>query len=52
MTFDDMLTQVVDLLRREDRVAYRVLKRRFGVDGFDPKDIQKAKVMLDELKEN
>ncbi len=32
MTFDDILTAVVDLLQREGRVAYRVLKRRFSID--------------------
>src|SRR5215470_17522243 len=32
MTFDEVLAQVQELLRREGRVAYRVLKRRFGID--------------------
>src|SRR5262245_17555475 len=32
MTFDDMLTQVRDLLQREGRVSYRALKRRFNLD--------------------
>ena len=32
MTFDDILTAVVDLLQREGRVAYRALKRRFSID--------------------
>ena len=31
-TFDEVLAQVIDLLRREGRVAYRVLKRRFALD--------------------
>ena len=32
MTFDEILTQVTELLQRESRVAYRVLKRRFALD--------------------
>ena len=32
MTFDEILTAVVELLQRESRVAYRVLKRRFDID--------------------
>jgi len=32
MTYDEVLTQVLALLRREQRVAYRVLKRRFSLD--------------------
>src|SRR5262245_1761633 len=30
MTFDEILTQVLELLRREGRVSYRALKRRFA----------------------
>lgn len=32
MTYDELLAQVVELLQRDKRVAYRVLKRRFGLD--------------------
>src|SRR3989475_13197877 len=32
MTFDEILTQVLTLLRREGRVSYRALKRRFDLD--------------------
>ena len=32
MTFDEVLAQVQDLLRREKRVSYRGLKRRFALD--------------------
>lgn len=32
MTFDEILAQVTDLLQREGRLAYRVLKLRFGID--------------------
>src|SRR5215470_6743279 len=31
MTFDEVLTQIQDLLRREKRVSYRGLKRRFDL---------------------
>jgi class 3 adenylate cyclase/predicted ATPase len=31
-TFDETLAQVIELLQREGRVAYRVLKRRFALD--------------------
>jgi class 3 adenylate cyclase/tetratricopeptide (TPR) repeat protein len=32
MEFDEVLAQAVDLLRREKRVSYRALKRRFSLD--------------------
>ena len=32
MTFDEILTQVLELLQREGRVTYRALKRRFALD--------------------
>jgi class 3 adenylate cyclase len=32
MTFDEVLAQVLDLLQRQGRVAYRALKRRFELD--------------------
>ncbi len=32
MTFDEVLTQMVELLQREGRVTYRALKRRFALD--------------------
>lgn len=32
MTFDDILAQVLAQLQRQGRVAYRALKRRFGLD--------------------
>lgn len=32
MTFDEVLEQVRELLRSKGRVAYRALKRRFGLD--------------------
>ena len=32
MTFEETLAQVVEVLRRERRVSYRALRRRFGLD--------------------
>ena len=32
MTFDEILTQVLELLQQEKRVSYRGLKRRFDLD--------------------
>lgn len=32
MTFDDLLDQIVELLRRRGRITYRALKRRFDLD--------------------
>ena len=32
MTFDEILAQVIELLRHEQRVSYRALKRRFALD--------------------
>ena len=32
MTFDEVLTNVLELLQRQGRVSYRSLKRRFDLD--------------------
>ena len=32
MEFDEVLAQVIELLRREGRLSYRALKRRFSID--------------------
>src|SRR5499427_9314656 len=32
MTFDDILTQIIGLLKRQGRVSYSALKRRFDLD--------------------
>ena len=31
-TFDELLAQIIDLIRRDGRVTYRALKRRFDLD--------------------
>src|SRR5262249_21405529 len=53
MTFDEILTQALDLLRREGRVSYRALKRRFDLDEDYLEDlkaeiIQAKKLAVDE----
>ena len=53
MTFDEILTQVLALLRREGRVSYRALKRRFDLDEDYLEDlkaeiIQAKKLAIDE----
>src|SRR6266568_1119891 len=40
MTFDAILTQVLDLLQREKRVSYRALKRRFDLDNDHLEDVK------------
>ena len=40
MTFDEILTQVLDLLQREKRVSYRALKRRFDLDDEYLEDVK------------
>ena len=32
LTFDEILTQVTDLVQQQGRVSYRLLKRRFALD--------------------
>ena len=40
MTFEEILTQVQELLQREGRVAYRILKRRFALNDDDLEDLK------------
>lgn len=40
MTYDEILSQITELLRRDSRVAYRVLKRRFALDDEYIEDIK------------
>lgn len=40
MTFDAVLTQVRELLEREGRIAYRILKRRFELSDEDLEDLK------------
>jgi class 3 adenylate cyclase/tetratricopeptide (TPR) repeat protein len=49
MTFDDILAQVLDLLRREGRVSYRALKRRFDLDDAYLEDIKEELIYAKQL---
>src|SRR6266849_7033975 len=40
MTFDEILTQVIDLLQRQGRVSYGSLKRRFALDNDYLQDLK------------
>jgi hypothetical protein len=40
MDYDAVLAQVLDLLQREQRVAYRVLKRRLQLDDETLEDLK------------
>ena len=40
MTFEETLIQVRELLEREGRIAYRILKRRFELDDNDLEDLK------------
>jgi len=40
MTFDEILVQVLELLRREGRISYRALKRRLALDDADIEDLK------------
>jgi class 3 adenylate cyclase/predicted ATPase len=40
MTFDEILTQVVELLQRQGRVSYGALKRRFALDNDYLQDLK------------
>ena len=40
MTFDEILLQVRELLERDGRVAYRILKRRFELSDEDLEDLK------------
>ena len=40
MDYDAVLAQVLDLLQREQRLSYRILKRRFALDDNDLEDLK------------
>jgi class 3 adenylate cyclase/tetratricopeptide (TPR) repeat protein len=49
MDYDAVLRQVVDLLQREKRLSYRVLKRRFGLDENDLEDLKEDLIYAKQL---
>jgi hypothetical protein len=40
MTVEELIEEVVAMLRREGHVSYRVLKRRFALDEEYPEDLK------------
>jgi class 3 adenylate cyclase/predicted ATPase/energy-coupling factor transporter ATP-binding protein EcfA2 len=49
MTFDEVLSQVQDLLQREKRVSYRGLKRRFALDDEYLEDLKEELIGAKQL---
>src|SRR4051812_39543380 len=49
MTFDEILAQVLDLLRRQRRVSYRALKRRFDLDDDYLEDLKAEIIKAQQL---
>jgi predicted ATPase/class 3 adenylate cyclase len=49
MDYDGVLLQVLDLLQREKRVSYRVLKRRFGLADDDMEDLKEDLIYAKQL---
>ena len=49
MDYDGVLLQVLDLLQREKRVSYRVLKRRFGLADDDLEDLKEDLIYAKQL---
>src|SRR5712691_5467048 len=56
MTFDEVLTRVLDLLQRQGRVSYRALKRRFDLDDDYIEDLHwidtETQALLDSIIES
>jgi hypothetical protein len=46
MKFDEVLEQVLQLLRREGRLSYRALKRRFSLDDEYTEELKAREVTL------
>src|SRR5262245_1139150 len=49
VTFDEILAQVLDLLRRQDRVSYRALKRRFALEDDYLEDLKAELIQAQRL---
>ncbi|HSF34055.1 MAG TPA: AAA family ATPase [Candidatus Tectomicrobia bacterium] len=49
MDYDEVLRQVLDLLQREKRLSYRVLKRRFGLDDDALEDLKEDLIYAKQL---
>jgi hypothetical protein len=49
MTFDDILDQVITLLKRQGRVSYGAMKRRFDLDDAYLEDLKGEILALPEF---
>ncbi len=49
MTFDEILEQVIALLKRQGRVSYRALKRRFDIDDEYVEDLKEEIIEAHQL---
>jgi hypothetical protein len=49
MDYDAVLAQVLDLLQREQRLSYRILKRRFALDDSDLEDLKEDLIYAKKL---
>ena len=49
MDYDAVLAQVLDLLQREQRLSYRILKRRFTLDDNDLEDLKEDLIYAKKL---
>jgi hypothetical protein len=52
MTFDETLVQIIDLLKRQGRVSYGALKRRFDLDDAYLEDIKTELIEAQRLAED
>src|SRR5262249_29956329 len=52
MTFDEVLTQIIDLLKRQGRVSYSALKRRFDLDDDYLNDLKDELLYVHPVKDD
>ena len=52
MTFDEVLAQIIDLLKRQGRVSYGALKRRFDLDDDYLKDLKDEILYVHPVRED
>ena len=48
MTFDELLSQITDLLQRQGRVSYGALRRRYALDDVYLQDLKDE--LIDEMQ--
>ena len=49
MKFSEVVEQVIDLLQRQRRVSYRMLKREFTLDDDDVEDLKAEIIDVDQV---